>query len=303
MILIITHKRDFTADYLINILNERNIGYRRFNCEDILSVDVSFKYTPDFKYSFLGESNYSSVWFRRTMLPEIDIASFEEKKYVLGEIDNFIKNIFSVIDAKWLSKPSSVYNAENKLYQLKVAKDIGFNIPETLITTNKQEVIAFYERKKNIIVKPISQTRIDSYNKPQFIFTSKVTSSQIESIEAYDLTPCIFQEEIKKELELRVTVVKDRVFTAQVNSQQDKETLTDWRRKKLEFTTFELPQDQQYLCRKLLGEMDLKFGAIDLILSPDGKYTFLEINPNGQWVWIENETGLNISEAIIDELS
>lgn len=302
MILIITHKLDFTADFLVNILNERNIAYRRFNCEDILTTDCTFNFNPDFSYSFLGETNFNSVWFRRTMLPHIKLHSTAHQKYIINEIDSFLKNIFSVIDAKWVSNPNAVYHAENKLFQLRTASRLGFKIPETLITTTKQKVVDFYETYREVIVKPISQTRVNSDENPEFIFTNKLSYQHIKEIELFDLTPCLFQREVKKHVELRVTVVKDKTFAAQVNSQGDEETLTDWRKKKLAFTVFELPNDIHKLCVYLVRELNLLFGAIDLILSPDGTYTFLEINPNGQWVWIETETGLKISDAIINEL-
>jgi len=302
MILIITHKLDFTADFLVNILNKRNIAYKRFNCEDILTTDCTFKFNPAFSYSFLGEKNFKSVWFRRTMLPAIEIQSVEHRKYILNEIDAFLKNIFSVIDAKWISVPNAVYHAENKLFQLRTASRLGFTIPETLVTSIQSEAVDFYKTHKQVIVKPISQTRVNSEENPEFIFTNKLTDQHIEDIASFDLTPCLFQREVKKQVELRVTVVKDKTFAAQVNSQQDEETLTDWRKKKLAFTVFELPDAIHKLCVDLVKELNLLFGAIDLILSPDGTYTFLEINPNGQWVWIETETGLKISDALIEEL-
>ena len=78
MILIITHKTDFTVDFVVNKLNQRGISYRRFNCEDILLKEFSFKFSNDFEYSLLNMNNYESVWFRRTKLPEVQGMSNEE---------------------------------------------------------------------------------------------------------------------------------------------------------------------------------------------------------------------------------
>ncbi|KQC00389.1 hypothetical protein [Pedobacter sp. Hv1] len=302
MILIITHKLDFTADFLINKLNDRKIEYRRLNCEDILSTNYSFEYHPDMTFSIMGVPKYTSVWFRRTLLPDLDIELPQERKYILGEVEAFMKNIFSILDAKWVSPPREVYHAENKLYQLKLAKKLGFKIPETLVTSDKEELKNFFGKHDHIIVKPIFQTRISSPENAEFIFTNRVTKEQIDSLNSFDLSPCIFQREIEKTVELRITVVNGQTFAAQVKSQEDEETKTDWRKKKLAFTIFELPSHIHQLCIDLVREMGLVFGAIDMILSPDGTYTFLEINPNGQWVWIETETGLKISDAIIKEL-
>lgn len=302
MILIITHKLDFTADFIINKLNERRIPYKRFNCEEILENHVTFELCQDFSYNILGETNYTSVWFRRIKLPDIDLNPVSHKNYILSEIDSLLHNIFSILNCKWISEPYNVYKAENKILQLKTAQLIGFKTPITVITTEKEKVSKFFQKCEKTIIKPISRTRIDNKHVPEFIFTNSLGADHRSIFLDYDLTPCIFQEEIEKELELRVTVVGDNIFAAQINSQDDEETKIDWRRKKMKFTKFELPNDISNKCLELVDRLNLNFGAIDLILSPNGEYTFLEINPNGQWVWIENDTGLKISDALINLL-
>jgi len=304
MILIITHKTDFTADFIINKLNEKKISYKRFNCEDILTCDTTISYDNQFKYSILEESGFKSVWFRRTKFPDLGDIPIHQKSYLIGEIDSFAKNLFSILDANWLSEPFAVYRAENKLLQLKVAQSLGFTVPATIVTNSKEELILFYQKhNENIIVKPISQTRISNNDNASFIFTNKIKPELINKIDEYDLTPCIFQENIEKDYEIRVTVIGKQVFSAAVYSQQDEETITDWRRKKLFFKTVDLPEEIQVLCVDMLRALNLQFGAIDLIKNKSGDYIFLEINPNGQWVWIENETGLPISNAIIKFLT
>jgi glutathione synthase/RimK-type ligase-like ATP-grasp enzyme len=300
MILIITHKTDFTADFIINKLNKNNVPYKRFNCEDILDYPHTISFDKDFSYSLLGECNYKSVWFRRTKLPELNNIPTDRKLFLLTEIENFSKNLFSIIDSNWISNPYAVYQAENKLLQLKTAQEIGFILPATLVTNDKRKLISFfYDHKQNIIIKPIAQTRINHKNNASFIFTNKVNEDLINRIDEFDLTPCIFQENIEKDYELRLTVVGNDVFPAAVYSQTENETLTDWRRKKLSFSKIAIPDYIKELCIEIVRKLNLSFGAIDLIKTKSGQYVFLEINPNGQWVWIENETGQLISDAII----
>lgn len=304
MILIITHKTDFTADFVINKLNQRGISYKRLNCEDIYKNNFEVKLDPDFTYSILGEKNFESVWFRRTKLPEITGMEKEEQLYVLYETESLFKNIFSSLDANWVSLPSAVYEAENKVLQLKTAKKIGFTIPPTLITNSRDELKNFFiEYESQIILKPISQTRIRYNEGTAFIFTNPISPQLIDNIEDFDLTPCIFQKAIKKDYELRITVVGDNVFSAKVDSQKDPETRNDWRKKKLQFEKAEIPTELRDMCIRLTKELNLQFGAIDMIKSPDGNYVFLEINPNGQWAWIENQTGYKISDSIIRRLT
>lgn len=301
MILIITHKEDYTSDFIINKLNQRNIKYKRLNCEDI--IKNIFTVDSYLNFTFDGETNFHSVWFRRTKLPNIENQKINEKIYLLNEYEALIKNLFFTIKAKWVSNPYSIYQAENKLYQLKIASEIGFKIPNTLVTNSKENLKKFYiENSKNVIIKPLSQSKINNDNETEFIFTNVLKEEHINQIDKYDLTPCIYQEKIEKLNELRITVVGENIFIAGVNSQTLQATKIDWRREKLEFFVEDIPIEIKEKCILLVKNLNLKFGAIDLIKDKNGNYIFLEINPNGQWAWIENETGLKISDSIINEL-
>ena len=117
--------------------------------------------------------------------------------------------------------------------------------------------------------------------------------------------PIIFQRQIYKSVDVRVTVVGKNVFAAAIHSQAREETRVDWRNGSdilLRHTVITLPEAISQQCVALTEKFGLRFAAIDLIKDRDGEYWFLEINPNGQWAWIENLTGLPIAAAIVDEL-
>lgn len=296
--LIITHKEDYTSDFLIQKLNERNLNYKRLNCEDLW--DKNFKFDNFFQFEFDGSSNYSSIWFRRTKIPKIENVKPEVELYLAHEYDAFLKNLFAILDSKWLSNPFFVYKAENKLLQLKEASKIGFKIPNTVITNSKSKLKKFYsDNNGEIIIKPLSQSRIYSNNVGSFIFSNLLKEQHYSDLESFDLTPCIYQQYIKKKHELRITVVGEEVFAAAVNSQDFEETKIDWRRENLEFYKTSIPKHIEVKCIEIVKKLGLHFGAIDLILDKDDNYVFLEVNPNGQWAWIESQTELPISEAII----
>src|SRR5262249_21476922 len=123
---------------------------------------------------------------------------------------------------------------------------------------------------------------------------------------AIEYSPTIFQGYVPKRVELRITVVGERVFPAEIHSQQTQHTKHDWRRYDLDNTPHfphDLPCEIRERCVSLVKRLDLCYGAIDMVLTPDGRYVFLEINPSGQYMWIEAQTGLPISAAIADLLS
>jgi len=125
------------------------------------------------------------------------------------------------------------------------------------------------------------------------------------TLESLSYAPVIFQRRIEKKIDLRVTVVGDQVFAVSIDSQALKETETDWRHSSvssLDHEVFDLPKDLGESCKLMVKRLQLRYGAIDLVMDKSGKYWFLECNPNGQWAWIENRTGLPISAAIVDEM-
>ena len=128
----------------------------------------------------------------------------------------------------------------------------------------------------------------------------------LDLVDACKTVPCVFQEYIPKDIEIRATVVGEQVFAAEIHSQTSQRTKHDWRRYDLENTLHkphELPIEVRGACVGITRHYGLEFGAIDLILTPEKKYVFLEINPNGQWAWIEVLTGLPISDAIAQSLA
>src|SRR5207249_969990 len=113
------------------------------------------------------------------------------------------------------------------------------------------------------------------------------------------------QSYVPKHVELRITVVGQLVFAAEIHSQESNHTRYDWRQYDFYETPYfvhKLPSAVASRCVQLVERLGLCYGAIDMILTPDERYVFLEINPNGQYLWVEEATGLPISEAICNLL-
>lgn len=304
MILIVTHKEDYTADYVINILNQRKIPYHRLNTDDIgIKHNISFISNEEISISIDNLVYFKSVWFRRTKPPNIPFANENEKNFFIKDFKAFLNNLWASLKLEnWISHPIDIYNAENKLYQLRLAKKIGFTTPKTIVSTDKKEIEFFYKESNGLIIKPLFGGRYYEEGIPKLIFTNKVKKEHVINNTDFVSFPMIFQEEIVKKYELRVTIVNGKVFAAKIDSQSSDLTKLDWRKDRMKFTKYDLPNEISEKCKKIVSEMNLKFGAIDLIKT-ESDYIFLEINPNGQWVWIENDTGLKISDEIINYLT
>jgi glutathione synthase/RimK-type ligase-like ATP-grasp enzyme len=137
------------------------------------------------------------------------------------------------------------------------------------------------------------------------IYTSPVEERHFEDEATIRLTPCLFQENVSKRVELRVIAVGSELFCAEIDSQRSELTAQDWRRSypDLRHRPHTLPSEVERGLRELMDRLGLLFGAIDLILTPDGRYVFLEINANGQWAWLEGELGMPLTSALVDLLT
>ncbi len=301
MILIVTNKNDHTADFLIIELNRRGIEYFRFNTEDYPQlVTTSWKIDSEGVRGYfntqkgkLDFSKIKSIWYRRPVLPNPDpiLGSKTNLSFARRESQAALEGIWDSIDCFWVSHPNALKLAENKLLQLKTAKEIGFELPQTIVTNIPEDALEFYySNEKNVICKPIKSGRVGENNCDQLIYTNIVTQKQISKIELVKYSHQIFQKNIPKRREIRVTVIGEKVFPVAIDSQNLEISKIDWRRtpaQNLQHTLVSLPCEIEEKCISLVRKLGIMFGAIDLIQTPDQNFVFLEINPNGQWAWIE----------------
>lgn len=314
-ILIITSKSDITSDFIVKRCKEQNLSFYRFNTEEFpkeikITIDFSnniFELVDTKLDSCFDLRSFSSVYYRR---PEIAVLQNED--FTPGEL-NFIKNelfytlegVYKILrNSYWISPIFSIREAENKIYQLSVAESIGFDIPSSIISNSFVRIKEFYfQTNEKCIIKPIKSGLIEDKRNSKVIFTSKLDPilHQKASIESF---PNYIQNHIVKKADVRVIVVGNIVFTSLIHSQDNDSTKVDWRKgeKSLRHTRIDLPSNLKEKCILLLKHLNLRFGAIDFILDNKERYIFLEINPNGQWAWIENQTGYRISYEIVNLL-
>jgi glutathione synthase/RimK-type ligase-like ATP-grasp enzyme len=200
-----------------------------------------------------------------------------------------------------------IRHAENKQLQLQVARELGLDIPRTLTTNDPAAVRAFANTcERGMVTKMLSSFAIYNEGKELVVFTNAVKPEDLEDLSGLSLCPATFQELLPKSLEIRVTVVGHRVMSASIDSQISTRALHDWRRdgaRMLEdWRHYQLPTEVEEKIMRLMDYFSLNYGAIDIILTPEGKHVFLELNPCGEFFWLERCPGLPVSDAIADVL-
>lgn len=258
----------------------------------------------------LGE--VSAVWYRRfapgkkiprEMDPQLRGPSVEESRRTL-------LGLLASLDAFILDPYDRVRRASNKQLQLRLARELGLAIPDTLITNDPDAVRRFAAaHPQGIVTKMMASFAVyDEQGREQVVFTNPLEPEDLENLEGLDLSPMTFQERVPKELELRVTVVGRRVFAAAVDSQASGRATEDWRRDGAglveSWEEHTLPPEVAARLLALCDRLGLEYGAIDLILTPEGRWVFLEINPVGEYFWLEiHPPRFPISHALAETLA
>jgi MvdD family ATP-grasp ribosomal peptide maturase len=250
-----------------------------------------------------------SIWHRRLQLGARLPAGLDKqlRRASLGEASAAAHGMLASLKAFRMDHLHHIRHAENKQLQLQVARELGLNIPRTLTTNDPNAVRAFAKScETGIVTKMLSSFAIYDEGKELVVFTNAVKPEDLENLSGLSLCPATFQELLLKSLEIRVTVVGQRVMSAAIDSQVSARATHDWRRDGVRmlqrWQPYQLPLEVEEKLLRLMDYFSLNYGAIDVILTPEGKHVFLELNPGGEFFWLERSPGLPISEAIADVL-
>jgi len=251
----------------------------------------------------------TAVWMRRpgNPRPDEEITDPESRTWTQEECKNLLTGLWESLDCLWVpGKPLAYTLGYNKAYHIGLAASCGFRIPKTIFTNRPEDFLSLYrETRGRLVSKVMLNNYIPHEAANSVAFTHAVRRRNAVRCRTLRYSPVILQEYVPKDVELRITVVDSRVFAAEIRSQASHRTKHDWRHYDDERATYaphKLPEAVCRSCIRLVRALGLCFGTIDMVLTPGGEYVFLEINPNGQWLWIESLTQLPISAALVDLL-
>ena len=259
-----------------------------------------------------GEFNLrevTAVWHRRLNFGAHLPAKLDKqlRNASLGEASAAAHGMLASLKAFRVDHLHHIRHAENKQLQLQVARELGLDTPRTLTTNDATAARAFAKScEGGIVTKMLSSFAIYDEGKELVVFTNPVKPEDLADLSGLSLCPATFQELLPKSLEIRVTVVGQRVMSAAVDSQVSARATHDWRRDGVrmlqDWRPYELPLEVEQKILRLMDYFSLNYGAIDIILTPDDRHVFLELNPCGEFFWLERTPGLPISDAIADLL-
>lgn len=323
MILILTSPDDGTVDPAVPMLRARGAEVLRFDPADfpsraLVAARFGAAEYPDLVLEVDGVrhdlSEVRVIWERRPgrPTPGPEVRDPLARRYVARESQHFLADLWMALPVTWVPAPAAVVQrAQHKLTMMLAARRLGFELPETLIGNDPAALLPFWaEQGGQVISKDfwggtLLEDPTARRGKGWRRYTEWVSNAQLRRIASLRRSPVIFQRYVEKAVELRVTVFGERVFAAALDSQRDRRTRIDWRLQNADRTAYRdysLDEDTAARCVALTRELGLRFSTIDLIRTPEGRLVFLELNPSGQWMWVQMKTGQPLLEAMCDLL-
>lgn len=263
-------------------------------------------------------SEIKAVWWRKPIptRPPRSLSRIEFP-YARRESEYALRGLWDLLladpDIYWMSSPWSIRKSDNKLLQMSRAAAYGLRSPNTIVTNDPQRVRSFYEEcSGEMVFKSMTGPfllpgQIDEFkfepDMPGIPLVRPFTTEDMENVDSVRHNACMFQELVKKKHELRVTVFEDQLFTCEIRSQENDLTRYDWRRQDAppKAVAGDLPEPIAAACLALMDEFDLRYAAFDFIVTPDDEHVFLEMNPNGQWLFVQEWVPqLRLMQAFVD---
>ncbi len=193
----------------------------------------------------------------------------------------------------WISHPEATRLAGNKILQLAAARRCGFRIPRTLVSSDAADVRAFCEALQyNVVAKVVAGTPTET------ILTGRVSRELLADDRAITLCPAIYQEFIEGSRHIRINVFGSCVSAALLETEQ-----LDWRYPlNCNATPYDIDAATTARLQSVLHDLHLRMGIFDLKIDRNGEPVFLEVNPQGQFLWLEGLCGIPLTQMFVDFL-
>jgi glutathione synthase/RimK-type ligase-like ATP-grasp enzyme len=232
-----------------------------------------------------------------------------EGKLILNEWAEALEGFFAHIPlAKWMNHPSCNVAASHKIEQLTRAPSLGFLVPDTLITQDAKNLRGFCARQNGrVIVKPMAGGRVErpEGQTDMLIYTNRVSPDQLDNLDDLPSCPTLFQQDIEKKCDVRITVVGQDVYAVELTAKEPGGSQRcDIRRNNMDDVTYKaitLPQNVVASLKRLMRHYNLRFATIDMAIGTDARWYFFEVNPNGQWAWLDLAGVTKIASSFVRE--
>lgn len=331
MILVISHASfEYTTEIVMDWLFYLKANFIRINGNDLvennrhrLNIAIGNEQHPEqqplitYNGRQLNLADINAVWYRRWVFHATfpKIAPLEEKKFE-EDINEFRTEEFKILseiffhqikDKKIIGSPNQLKKNPSKYKQLLAAKQAGIDIPDTIITSSREELHQFYlSHHKRIIVKAMSEAGLFNFSGELLAGFTEIVSEEVINNLPDHFYPSSFQEMVEKDVELRVYYLEGKCYPMAIFSTLDKQTSIDFRKYNLQTPNrnvpFRIPDDLAAKIVVFMNEIGLNTGSLDIILTTEGKFVFLEVNHGGQFGMVSEPCNYQLEKIVATSL-
>ncbi|MGW1676049.1 ATP-grasp ribosomal peptide maturase [Saccharopolyspora sp. NPDC002376] len=312
-VVVITADQDITADLVVAELCRRDVGVVRFDLADFPENLVQVAYLVPDRQRWTGAlrgrrrdvdlSAVEGVWYRKPSPFALHAGLTDtEQEWAAAEAAMGFGGLLAALDARWISRPERIALAGRKPLQLSVAAACGLAVPESLLTNDPTQARDFCRTHREVIYKPLTGGP-GTENGHRVALRADTVSAE-EITDAVRRTTHLFQVRVSCAYAVRLTVVGRRLFAARIDTPSDVDVV-DWRavHDQLTYTPIDVPDDVAAGIHKVMDTFGLAYAAPDFVVDHDGRWYFHgDLNPNGQWAWIQ-PLRQAITSALADELT
>lgn len=305
MILIISTDQDPHTTAVKKVLDAKGAEHRTLDLSEFpmsMEIGLSFANGAASQYALrfkdgarIDVGSVKSVWWRRPQgfgFPQT-MSDPVNRGFAHQESDFAFKGMWLATGAYWMNDINRDLQASHKVWQLSVARELGLSIPRTLITNSATDARRFKAESKGRVIYKAFLASPMAWRETRIL-----EDADMEHLDAVQLAPVIFQSYVPSVADLRVTCVGRKLFPAAADIAKA-DYMTDVRMNPgITWRPYDLPKDVADKVLKMMDLFDLEYGAFDFRVTPEGEHVFLEVNPAGQFLFIENATGLKITDEI-----
>ncbi|MGH3671861.1 MAG: ATP-grasp domain-containing protein [Pseudonocardiaceae bacterium] len=238
----------------------------------------------------------SVIWWRRVRADQLTatyLTNDHERDIVNNDCRGALAGILAAtFSGEWISRPEATDRAADKLFQLSIAQRAGFRIPRTMVSQSRGDVAEFFRQEKKVIVKPVVGAR------GPLLYTQFINDPLSIPEQSFVACPAVYQEYIEGRRHIRMNCFGDDVNAALIETVD-----LDWRPNlNVPVSKWTVPDTLAQQVRSVLQQLGLRMGIVDIKLTPDGEPVWLEVNPQGQFLFLEPLLGEPLTERFVDFL-
>jgi len=318
MILIVSSYIDPHVEVVGDELKKLGVEYTRIDLGAFFSdFDIDYGLNDDriefaIRNRHTGKTftreDISCVWWRRIASIYDNASRVSETNADARETGYFIKDLIESFPDNYfpLGHPRHIRRAENKLLQLNIASKVGFGIPAVCFSNSLASLGKHVQPNGEYVVKSLALHSAVKEDE-EFSFYAMAFSGDAlqQRIRENKEGACFLQDRIHRRFDVRLNVLPHATVGARINLDALPPGEVDWRPTTMDHQhdIIEPAPNIENKCRAMLAELSIPWGAFDFIVDEAGKWWFLECNPNGQWLWIQQKTGANLAGFFANELA